>query len=100
MSNNKGNGSGGNAENIGAISPEVQKEIDLLFEEATKAHAAGEDAVAQTLYMEILKRKVDHPAAMSNLGDLAKKAGNIDVAQELFRKSVTIKPDFIDGWNS
>ena len=76
------------------VTPEVQLEIKQMFREASQAHAAGKVDFAQTLYMEILKRKVDHAEALNNLGDLARTSGNEKVAKELFRKATVIKPKY------
>ncbi len=58
-----------------------------------RQHQAGQLAVAETIYREVLRENPNDADAIQLLGIIAGQRGDSDTAIELIRKSIQLKPD-------
>jgi len=68
--------------------------IQQIFELAVRHHQAGRLQEAEQLYRQILAQYPRNADALHNLGVIAHQVGKINLAVNLIRQSVAIKPDF------
>jgi tetratricopeptide (TPR) repeat protein len=59
-----------------------------------RQHQAGQLAVAERIYRQILEQEPNHPDALHLLGALAGQRGNSDAAIDLIRRAIKSRPDF------
>src|SRR5262245_32654434 len=57
---------------------------DDLFAEAVTRHQAGDGAAAEEIYRKILAVDPQHPGALTNLGVILARSGNLDEAARLY----------------
>ena len=69
---------------------------DETFAEAVRLHQAG-DAAAEDLYRKVLEAEPNHVGALSNLGVLASRAGNLDEAAKLYKTALAADPNLADA---
>jgi predicted O-linked N-acetylglucosamine transferase (SPINDLY family) len=74
-----------------------QLTIQQAFDLAAQHHQAGRLHEAEQLYLEILRRRPEHPLTMHALGILAHQAGRNDIASEWLRRAIFIKRDFAEA---
>jgi len=70
---------------------------------AIDLHRAGRLAEAEQGYRFILRQYPDHagsPVFHASLGDILRQQGRMGEAAASFCKSVLLRPDLVDGWNS
>jgi predicted Zn-dependent protease len=79
-------------------------DVDLQFELATAYERSGEGAVAEKMFLEILKAHPDHTSTLNYLGYMYAEAGtNLDRAADMLNHAVRLEPRngaYVDslGW--
>ncbi|MCC7046115.1 MAG: tetratricopeptide repeat protein [Alphaproteobacteria bacterium] len=73
--------------------------IDIagLLRQAIDHHRAGRLGHAEAACRQVLRSDANQPTALNLLGTLARHAGRLDMAIELFRRAVAVVPDFADA---
>jgi tetratricopeptide (TPR) repeat protein len=66
---------------------------DEVMQSGMRQHQAGQLAVAETIYRQVLRENPDDADAIQLLGIIAGQRGDRDTAIELIRKSIQLKPD-------
>ena len=67
-------------------------QIDQAFQLALQHHQAGQLPQAENLYRQILTQHPKHAGALHYLGILAGQAGRYDIATDLIRQSISLRP--------
>ena len=67
------------------------------FDLALQHHRAGNLSKAKNIYQQILEREPNQPNALHLLGVIAYQGGENDIALDLIRKTLTLKPDFAEA---
>ena len=73
---------------------------EALLADAFKAHQEGDERRAQVLYEQVLAIVPQHPAALQLLGLLARRRGELALAEHLMRKSLEVQPAQPHVWNN
>jgi tetratricopeptide (TPR) repeat protein len=77
---------------------EQQLTIQQAVKLAMQYHSAGELPKAQSMYQQILNTDPNQPDALHLLGVIAHQGGKSDIAVELIRKAIAIKPDYAEAY--
>src|SRR5438874_2478027 len=71
--------------------------IATALDAAWQHHSAGQFQPAQAICQQVLAQDPQNVRALRLLGLLAMHARRFDIAVDLFRRAVTVKPDFAQG---
>ena len=71
---------------------------ETLLARARALAAAGQGEDAKTAYVEVLRREPAHPAALSELAQLAYESDNRSAARTLYKQMVVCHPKDATGW--
>jgi predicted O-linked N-acetylglucosamine transferase (SPINDLY family) len=71
----------------------TQPQLQHLFEQAIKAHQAGEAQAAASLYLRVLEDCPQHVDATHNLGLIDRAQGRLESAIGRFRQVLLLQPD-------
>lgn len=74
----------------------IQQAIDL----ARQHHTAGDLLKAESIYQQILQADPNQHVALHLLGVIAHQVGKNDIAVDLIKKAITIKPDYAKAHNN
>src|SRR5688572_25288741 len=66
--------------------------IHRVMQQAVALHQSGRFADAEKIYRDVLQKDPRNPDALQLLGLLAHQSGKNDVAIELIKKAITIRP--------
>jgi predicted O-linked N-acetylglucosamine transferase (SPINDLY family) len=72
-------------------------EFEELFPQAIAAHQSGNFSTAEPLYRQILTTEPTHAAALTNLGVLLARKGQLDEAAELYEAALAANPHLADA---
>ena len=64
---------------------------------ALEHYQAGRLSQAEAVCRQILQADPNQPAALHFLGVIAIQVGNSEIASELIRKAISLKPDYIEA---
>ncbi|MDR4499738.1 MAG: tetratricopeptide repeat protein [Candidatus Scalindua sp.] len=71
-----------------------------LFQNALKSHQNGDLAAAERSYRTILETEPVHADVIFLLGTLQLQVGNLETAASLLMKTILLKPDYIEAYNT
>lgn len=71
---------------------------ETLLARARALAAAGQGEDAKTAYVEVLRQEPAHPAALSELAQLAYESDNRSAARTLYKQMVVCHPKNATGW--
>jgi protein O-GlcNAc transferase len=77
----------------------TQGTIDQAMQLAIQNHQAGRLAEAEKIYRQVLIRQPNHSGALHLLGMIAAQVGQSDVAIELIRRAIAIRPEVAEYHN-
>ena len=75
-------------------------DVTHLLQRAAQALQAGDLANAERSCRAALKASPHHPGALHLLGLVAKRAGYVDAAVDLFRQAVAKAPGYVEAWTN
>jgi tetratricopeptide (TPR) repeat protein len=65
---------------------------------AMEQHQAGNLALAEALYKQVLQSLPNQPDALHLLGLIAKQKGDLKTASQLMRKALTVNPNYVEAY--
>ncbi len=72
--------------------------VDILYEKAQDWYQKSDFDGAFAGYEKVLTIEPDHPFALNNLGVIYMKRGGTETAEEMFRKAIDLKADYVDPY--
>jgi predicted O-linked N-acetylglucosamine transferase (SPINDLY family) len=75
----------------------VSSHVEAAFAEAVRLHQAEDYAAAEAGYRRVLEMNPAHPGAMSNLGVLAARRGDLVAAAQLYQDALAVNPSQLDA---
>ena len=73
---------------------------EILINRAFKLHAQGNILEAEKYYKYLLDQELNHPVVLCNYGVICKQTGRLDKAIFLYKKSISLFPDYADAYSN
>ncbi len=89
---------GSQSSGAGAAETTYLNELDVMYNNAVTFQSEGKGDSAIVLYNAILQRDSRYTRAWNNLGAIHAAAGELDRAEECYRKSVERRHDLVEGY--
>jgi Flp pilus assembly protein TadD len=78
----------------------TQLTIQQALELALQHHRAGRLRDAEQIYEQILSRQPEHSGALHLMGVIARQRGRSDLAVDLIRRAVAVRPNFPEAYSN